>query len=490
MQRHFKIAYTFFFFLMAGLVANAQIKLPKVIGDNMILQRNQIIPVWGWATQGQQVTVKFAGQQKTAIADENGYWKINLSALKASGQSAQMEIRSAGRDTVLHNILVGEVWLCSGQSNMEYPMKGGYSGKPPVKSADSAALDLSENNPNIHLFTVKRDLNQPEMVTTGWQECKGEPLAQFSAAGYFFAKNLQRKLNVPVGMIFSAWGGTQIEPWTPETAYLKMSAFKGDAGKFPNIAKGFEPGKLYHRMIEPLAPFGIKGFLWYQGESNAVIEDGIHYADKMEALIGGWRELWQNNKLPFYEVMLAPHYYTHRHDPLTHTTETLPNIWEAQTGALTIPYTDIISTTDLVDDLEDIHPSYKWEVGRRLALLALNKSYGYKQIEFSGPRFKSMQVKGNSIILSFSHAQGLKTSDGKEVNWFAVSGKDGQFKAAKAEIRGNKVILSTTDVTSPTNVRLGWNELAEPNLVNKAGLPAVPFRTDNIKWDYKTHNKQ
>lgn len=486
MINHIKISLSTLFVLLITFYANAQLKLPNVITSNMVLQQQQTVPVWGWTGKGAIVSVQFAGQQKSTKADENGYWKINLSSLKASAQPAQMTVTSAGQTITLNNILVGEVWLCSGQSNMEYPMKKGYSKTPPARGADSAALELSVNNPQIRLFNVKRDLSGPDVVTTGWQECKGEALEQFSALGYFFAKNMQNKLQVPVGIIFTSWGGTQIEPWTPVSTYLKMPVFKDEATKNPKLMNGVEPGKIYNSMVKPLAPYAVKGFLWYQGESNVVTEDSIRYADKMQALIESWRETWGNNKLPFYDVMLAPHYYTHRKDKLPHNPETLPLIWEAQTAALAIPNTEMVTVNDLVDNLDDIHPSYKWEIGRRMAALVLSKKYGYKNMEFTGPRFKSMQVKGDKIVLTFTHSGGLKTSDGQPANWFTIAGNDGKFVDAKAEIKGDKVIVSSPQVTEPKQVRLGWNEIAEPNLINGAGLPAVPFRTDHAKWVYQT----
>jgi sialate O-acetylesterase len=476
-QSHIKIFLSLAWLLISSQ-AIAQLKLPHVIGSNMVLQCKQVLPIWGWAAKGDKVTVKFGAQQKTATANDDGYWRLSLSPLKASAMPADMQI-VAGKETItLKNILVGEVWLCSGQSNMEYPMLKGYSQAPPVRGADSAALELSVNNPQIRLFNVKKKLNIPDAETDGWQECAGTALGQFSAAGYFFARDLQQKLKVPVGMISSTWGGTQIEPWTAASAYQNDPLFKDEltAG---NKINGVEAGKIYDSMIKPLAPFNIKGFLWYQGESNAITHDGMHYADKMTALISNWREIWENSNLPFYYVVLAPHYYTKRKDPLSHTIETLPQLWEAQSAALTIPHTEMVPTSDLVDLLGDIHPTYKWEVGRRLADVALHKQYGQTHLEYTGPRFKEMKVKDNKLIISFSHANGLKASDGKDINWLEVAGKDGLFKPATGQIINNKLVVGSPDVPQPEQVRLGWNEIAQPNLVNSTGLPVMPFRAGN-----------
>ncbi|GAB3912837.1 sialate O-acetylesterase [Mucilaginibacter boryungensis] len=465
-----------FALLLITCFANAQLKLPNVIGSNMVLQRGQSLPIWGWADKESTVIVSFAGQQKKTQANADGYWKVQLSALKASAAPAQMLIVS-GKDSVrLNNILVGEVWVCSGQSNMEYIMKNAYA--KPVKTADSVALELSANKPLIRLFKVGKKLGVTDVVTNGWQECNGDALAQFSAAGYFFAKDIQEKLNVPVGMINTTWGGTPIEFWTPTQAYLNDPVYKGEIDETANKLKNLAVGQIYTSMVKPLAPFAIKGFLWYQGENNVIIHDGMHYADKMKTLVKSWRETWGNTKLPFYYVTLAPNYYTHRKDPIKHDSETLPLVWEAQTAALAIPNTEMIPISDLVDDLNNIHPPYKWIVGRRLANLALAKQYGYKGLEYAGPRYKSMKVSDGKISLSFTHAEGLKTSDNQAPNWFEIAGKDGIYKPATAEIKGNKVVLSNPEINDPEHARLGWNEIAQPNLVNSVGLPAMSFRSN------------
>ena len=316
-----------------------------------------------------------------------------------------------------------------------------------------------------------------DVVTNGWQECNGDALAQFSAAGYFFAKNLQDKLNVPVGMIGTSWGGTPIEFWTPMQAYLNDPVYKNEIDETTNKLNNVAVGQIYASMVKPLAPFAVKGFLWYQGENNVIIHDGMHYADKMKSLIKSWRDTWGNSKLPFYYVTLAPNYYTRRKDPIKHTSETLPEVWEAQTAALAISNTEMVPISDLVDDLNNIHPPYKWVVGRRLSTLVLAKQYGYKNLEYAGPRYKSMKVSGDKVSLSFTHAEGLKTSDGKTPDWFEIAGQDGVFKPATAEIKDNKVVLSNPEISEPQQVRLGWNEIAQPNLINNAGLPAMAFRT-------------
>lgn len=477
----YRLSITLFFLLFAGL-AQAQIRLPNILGSNMVLQRGRQVPVWGWAGAGKAVKVQFGGEQKNTVANADGYWKVMLSPLTASDKPRTMIITSDTSKTELTNILVGEVWLGGGQSNMEYLMKLVHA--KPAKGVDSAALELSVTNPQIRLFKVQKKLSLPDVTTTGWNESGGEALEQMSAPAYYFAKRLYYALHIPIGMIASSWGGSRIEPWTPTWAYGGLPAFKAETAVKPLVIDSMAPGKYYESMIRPLAPFAIHGVIWYQGESNCIINDSLRYADKMQAMVDSWRKEWHNDKLPFYSVLIAPHTYTKRKDHVPHTPFTLPQFWEAQMLTLKIPYTDIINVSDLVDNVRDIHPSYKWEVGRRLSLVVLNKEYGHKNIAYSGPRYKSMQIKGNKAILTFNFANGLKTSDGKPADNFTICGADGKYVPAVAEISGNTVIVSSPDIAKPVNVRFAWIETAMPNLTNDTGLPAFPFRTNGMTWSY------
>jgi sialate O-acetylesterase len=473
----------FFSILLAGLYSFstfASTRLPKVIGSNMVLQQKQAVPVWGWSEPGQPVSVSFAGQEKKTVAAADGSWKIVLNALKASAQPRDLVI-TAGERIVLSNVLVGEVWLCSGQSNMEYPMKNTYA--KPQRGADSLELQLSANYPAIRLFKVEKVLSTPDVTSAGWNACSGDALAAFSAAGYFFAKEIYKEVGVPVGMIQAAWGGSRIEPWTPAEGYKMLPAFSSETIKSPLKINGVDPGKNFKSMVEPLAPFAIRGFLWYQGESNCMIEDGMHYADKMQALVQSWRSRWGNEKLPFYSVQIAPYYYTKRNDALKHTPETLAEFWEAQSESQKIPYTAMITVTDLVDNLSEIHPPYKWEVGRRLALLALANDYGRKHIEARGPVFKKMKIENGRALLSFTHANGLRSSNGQPLNCFTICGADGKFVPAEAVIKNGVIEVNAAGISTPTAVRFAWNETAQPNLENATGLPAVSFRTDALVWN-------
>lgn len=487
-NKHLKPALlTALFLIHAVITASAQIRLPNVIGNNMLLQRQQAVPVWGWAKPGQQVNVKFAGQQKTATADANGYWKIMLAALNANNKPQQMIITADTSHITLSNILVGEVWLCSGQSNMEYPVNIGKSYSPPKKGIDSAALELTVTNPNIRLFRVEKKYSLPDVTSPGWQVAGGDALAQVTAAGYFFAKNLYNKLHVPVGIISSSWGGSRIEPWTPVSGYLDLPAFSAAAQTKPFVVDSVSAGRMYNSLIHPLAPYALRGFLWYQGESNCMAnETNMRYADKMQALVESWRKEWGNQQLPFYSVLIAPYYYTKRKDHVPHTAQTLPEFWEQQIASTKLPYTDIITVTDLVDDYSNIHPSYKWEVGRRLSLVALNETYGLKKIAYSGPRYDHVAIKNDKATIYFKNAEGLKAKDGQPLNYFAIAGKDGNFVDATATITGNSVVVSSPYVPQPVTVRYGWAETANPNLVNNTGIPAFPFRTDAQEWSFKS----
>ncbi|WP_448698371.1 sialate O-acetylesterase [Mucilaginibacter sp. AW1-3] len=456
-------------------ITHAQIVLPRVIGSNMVLQRQKPVPVWGTASAGEQVTVKFGKQTKKVVADASGNWKVVLDAMTASNIGQDMII--AGSNTItLHNILIGEVWVCSGQSNMQYEMRKNSK----VRLADS--LDKNSpvyemdhpHSPDIRLFWV----NQKNQRTTGnylakWDlATQDSALRSFSAAAYFFAKKLNEELHVPVGVVCAAISGSAIEPWTPAEAYATVPYFNQ-----PDAVKAKPEGKFYHSMIEPLSPFAIKGFLWYQGEAN--VGENISYTYKMQALINSWRSLWGDNTLPFNYVEIVPYWYTKLSPKTILSPERLPEFWEAQTLALNIPNTGMIVTTDLTDVTPNLHPPYKWEIGNRLALLALAKTYG-KKVVYSGPMYKQMTIKGDRIELSFNDGGSpLVSKDDKPLNWFTIAGADGKFVEAQAIIKDNKVIVFSPEVSKPVDVRFAWNELAQPNLFNKAGLPAAPFRTDN-----------
>lgn len=461
----------------------SQVTLPKILGHNMVLQQLKDVPVWGTASAGEKISVDFAGQNKTTIADNSGKWLVKLTPMKASFTPREMTIK--GTNTIiLKNILVGEVWLCSGQSNMEYAMRKYSKFESAVKGNRPPEDDLNRaNNSNIRIFLDRRKYMEPSPEHLGWDPAMGRSLVDFSAVGYYFAKDLYSKLHVPIGMISAAVPGSRIEPWI-EASKMEVSPVMKNGKILDKLSTdGGDPGKFYDTMIQPLIPYALKGFLWYQGESNCFLNENIRYAYKFKTLIESWRNDWNDKKLPFYFVQLAPYAYSTTKDDRPHTAENLPEFWEAQQLVLHLQNTNTIAITDLVDTIADLHPGYKWEIGRRLSLVAANKAYGQKNIICSGPVYTKMKIADHAVEITFSNTgSGLASRDGKPLSWFSIAGADGRFTPAKAEIKDNKIILSAPEVPNPVSARFGWNEAAQSNFINKEGLPAVPFRTDN-PWD-------
>ena len=493
-MRTIKITFIFLLCVLSQMV-HARLELPKVIGSNMVLQRNALSPIWGKGDPRSEVTVAISGQVKKTKVLDNGKWIVNLDPIKTGGPY-EMKITSPSDEVTLTNILVGEVWVCSGQSNMEWSVKGS---KNPGEEIDNAKY------PSIRLFHVPRKASSfPESdCNSSWKECSPENIPNFSAVAYYFGRHLHNELKVPIGLIGSAWGGTRIEPWTPVSGFDSVPSLRSVADKVRRftdvnqivdraqrwadaVKRAVEDGRripsppqvpklnhgnptgLYNGMIAPVVPFSVKGAIWYQGESN--VGEGMAYHDKMKALIAGWRDVFKNDDLSFYYVQIAPYRYNKG--------EALPDIWEAQTATLKVPGTGMAVITD-VGNIQDIHPRNKQAVGKRLALWALAKDYGKKEVIFSGPLYKSMKVEGNKIKVEFtSTGSGLISRDGKDLSDFMISGSDNNFVEANAVIDGDAVVVSAESISDPKNVRFGWNELVNPNLSNKEGLPASPFKTD------------
>jgi sialate O-acetylesterase len=460
----------------------SQVTLPKILGHNMVLQQLKEVAIWGTAAPGEKISVAFAGQNKTTVTDNARKWSVKLNPMKASFTPREMTIKGSNT-IVLKNILVGEVWLCSGQSNMEYAMRKYSKFDTAVKGYKPPEDDLNTaNNTNIRIFLDRRKYMDPSPEHIGWDAAMGRSLVDFSAVGYYFAKDLYAKLHVPIGMISAAVPGSRIEPWIQASKMEVAPVMKNGKTLDKLSTDDGGSGKFYDTMIQPLIPFALKGMLWYQGESNCFLNENIRYAFKLKTLIESWRTDWKDQKMPFYFVQIAPYNYSASKDrPLSN--ETLPEFWEAQRLALHLKNTNTIAITDLVDSIADLHPGYKWEVGRRLSLLAANKAYGQKNIVYSGPTYQKMKVVNNTIEVTFSNVgSGLASRNGKPLTWFSIAGADGKFVSAKAQIVGNKVIVTAPEVAHPVSVRFGWNDAAQSNFTNKEGLPATPFRSDN-PWE-------
>ncbi len=487
----------------------ADVRLPEVISNNMVLQKDIPLPIWGWATPGEEVSVTLGDSNAKVAADGAGKWKVSLPAIKTAGGPHEMTVKGKNEIKVL-NILVGEVWAGSGQSNMQWSVNASLNAAEEIKNA---------NFPKIRIFMVPLipSGTPSEHVQAQWVECSPQTVGGSSAVLYFFGREIHQKLDVPVGLITTAWGGTRIEPWIPPQGFTAIPELAGERDKWLGMLNGYadalahhadsikvynhavaaaKPGDtlpaapsgvasinhplnssgqhtgLYNGMIHPIVPFGIRGFLWYQGESNN--GQGMHYYQMKRGLIEGWRSAWNqegNRDFPFLFAQLAPYNY----GPPRATD--LPGIWEAQTATLQVKNTGMAVLTDITT-IGDIHPPNKQEVGRRLSLWALANTYGKADLVYSGPLYKALAVDGNKAVVSFNHAAGLNSRDGKDLSWWSVAGEDKKFVVAKATITGDTVVVSAEGVTKPVAVRFGWNQLAEPNLSNGAGLPASPFRTD------------
>ena len=490
MKLHFLCAASLFLLgVLPTAALHADVTMPNIFSSNMVLQREKDVPVWGWASPGEKVSVKFIGRTLETTADASGKWQAKFNPMPAGGPF-RMEVSGNRNTLAFDNVLVGEVWLCSGQSNMQWPVK---------KSLDPEIETAGANHPEIRLFSVPRLMsNLPQSnINAQWQVCSPQTVGEFSATAYFFGREISRNLNVPVGLINASWNSTRICPWTPPTGFQAVpslrkiaqivndkiakykpflnSVNKSAAGKStqPELISEIlpfdnneSPTVLYNAMIHPLVPLAIRGTIWYQGEANR--GDGMVYFNRMQALVNGWRSVFRNDNMPFYFVQLAPNDYGKN-------SEALPEIWEAQTAALSIPNTGMAVTMD-IGDIHDIHPRNKQEVGRRLALQALNKTYGQKNIACDSPLFDELIIKGNKAAVIFENAVELKTRDGKAPDWFEICGEDMTYKKADAYIDKNKVVLSSPGIEKICSVRFAWHQLAEPNLINEAGLPASAFR--------------
>jgi sialate O-acetylesterase len=457
----------------------AEVRCAKIFGDHMVLQRELPVPVWGEAEPGETVTVSFAGQSQTTKAGADGRWRATLAPLTASTEPRELSVRGANTLSFA-DVLVGEVWFCSGQSNMEKPF-GPRKGQRPVIDHD---LEIAAARyPKLRLYQVPRtDQKQDAAGRFAWLPCSPETLriSDFSAVAYTFGRQIHQTLDVPVGLVHASFGGTFIEAWMPPEAFAAPPLQGLEKRRLQAWVDGVQATELYRDMVAPLAPFSLRGFLWYQGETNLMNGDIALYAEKQTALIETWRRAWERPDAPFYGVLLAPMDYS-KWEKFPVTVEALPAFRVEQARALSAPHTGYVVTTDLVADTHDIHPVNKRDVGLRLARLALAETYGREDIPARGPTFATMRATeaGDALKLEFEYAAGLRTRDGQGPSEFVVAGEDRVFHPASARIETGRVFVSSPRVPRPVAVRLGWHETASPNLINAAGLPAVPFPSDD-----------
>jgi sialate O-acetylesterase len=455
-------------------IASADVKLPAMFADHMVLQRDAEIRVWGTASPRDQIAIEVAGKSSSAVADENGNWSLKLPAMK-SGDATSMIVEAAGKRTVFNDVLIGDVWVCSGQSNMGFRLETSDNGKEEVAKAE---------HPNIRLFQVPQAtaLEPTKELKAEWKVCTPDSAAHFSAVGYFFGREIHEREHVPVGLIANAWGGMPAESFTsketlesdPDLAMLLHKTVKSATAP----AQG---SNIYNAMVYPVIPYTIKGAIWYQGESNA--PRAAQYRKLFPAMIADWRKQWGQGDFPFLFVQLANWTIP---DKRNQKAETWAELREAQTMTLKkSPNTGMAVTIDIGDE-KNIHPTNKQDVGKRLALAAEKIAYG-KDIEYSGPMYDSMKVEGNDVRLKFRHADGLKFK-GEKLRGFEVAGEDQKFSPATARIDKGEVVVSSEQVSKPAAVRYGWTDNPTCNLYNSADLPASPFRTDD--WPMVTAHEK
>ena len=463
---------------------NAEVKLPAIVSSNMVLQRNTTIVLWGWADAKAKITINASWLDEliNIQADKEGSWRIEVKTTN-SKEPQSININSKTSDIILENVLFGEVWLCSGQSNMQQPIKG-YDGQP---SFGSVMATAKSNNANLRLFTVgmvgsKTPLKDVEKFT-GWQQASPINVSNFSAVAYFFGQQLQEILDCPVGMIHTSWGGSSVQAWISNEV---MSSHQNVNLDDVDITKGTNhiPTALFNSMINPLIPYTIKGALWYQGESNRTEPE--NYKKLFPAMVKDWRSRWGIGDFPFFYVQIAP--YLYGNNDVFQTVDNSSFIRETQLQCLDlIPNSGIAITMDIGDDY-CIHPPKKKEVADRLLFNALNQTYGYKTIDHASPIYESLEVKDGGIVLKFKNAEtGLYSYD--ELAGFEIAGDDKVFYPASAKIVTRKNVFVISDkVTNPVAVRYAWRNWIIGTLYDTNLLPASSFRTD--EWDDATQVKK
>lgn len=521
MKARLRLGLTLVMFLSS---ARADIRLPALFSDGLVFQQGKPLSVWGWAAPDEDVSVQFAGQTRAARADLDGKWRVILDPMPANATPQEMKVTGKNILT-LKNLLIGEVWICSGQSNMQWTVSQAANPQQEIEAA---------NFPQIRMFNVERAtaMSPADDVKGSWKEANPGNVGQFSAVGYFFGRHLHQVLKVPVGLINTSWGGTRVEAWTSresleerpcaaqmlsdwdgirqswdaaaenskyEVAKAEWQAqvqkIKKDNASLPADKQvqpppaprppddpsktPHHPAVLFNAMVAPLIPYSIQGAVWYQGESNQ--KRAFQYQELLPNMINDWRTRW-NSEFSFYIVQLAAFGNNLPVTKLPGLPDTWAELQEAQyLTSITLPRCGLVVTNDIGEE-KDIHPKNKQEVGRRLALWALAHDYGRTNTVFSGPMLGNAVVEGGRVRIQFDHVGGgLKTRDGGELKHFQIAGQDQKWAWAEAKIEGSEIVVSSSAVPSPVGVRYAWAAWPEgANLINAEGLPASCFRTDEF----------
>lgn len=462
---------------LASFQMNAAIKLPALFSDNMMLQQQSSAPIWGWADKNQSLKIQTSWDSKSyeVKADKDGKWKIAVQT-PAAGGPFEIKVSDNTETKTIKNILIGEVWLCSGQSNMEMPLKG-FPGQPVLKGNE--AIVHSTNN-QIRFITVPRAtvLTPNEDFVGKWNAAGPQTTGDFSATAWYFGSLLQEVLQVPVGLIHVSYGGSSMEAWMNQEMLkdfkeAKIPTKKEDLAKDPNRVAT----TLFNGMLSPVIGYGIKGCIWYQGESN--YERAGQYKELMKKMVSSWRGIWNQGDFPFYYCQIAPFNYAQFHPKDNKEEYNSAYLREAQLKASKeIPNSGMAVLMDIGEE-NNIHPIHKEAGGSRLAYLALTKTYGLSGFEFESPEYKAMEIKDNSVTVSFDKAPNGITANGKDVTGFEIAGADKVFYPAKAEVRRKSVVLKSDKVTNPVAVRYLFKDFAEAQIFSTGGLPVSSFRTDN-----------
>ena len=466
------------FLLIGSTFVLADIRLPKIFSDGMVLQRGAAVKIWGTADPDEELNISLGDNSSSVKADANGKWTAEV-APPETGGPYELTIAGTESSVVFTDVFIGDVWICSGESNMQQSLRDSQDFETDeLRDAWLSAID----HQGIRLFCVPANsIDEPATDfadAVSWQVCRGQALAEFSATAFFFATALQKydaMKDVPVGLIDASWSGTPAESWVSRDALIaetSLAPLFEHWNENPDKQLPNRPGNLYNGMIAPLVPLRVRGVIWYQGEAN--VGRGQQYRTIFSALIGDWRNRLQQQDLPFYFVQLAPYRYGN------HDSRDLPEIWDAQRSVLKIPNTGMAGSSD-IGDLKEILPKNKQVVGDRLARLAMAGTYGMQGLDSSGPALESTEVliDKKEIIVHFSHSKGLKCSVDPLIG-FTICGEDGEFKQAMARIDGENVIVWSDEVDSPRHVRYLWDDSAATTLFNGADLPAIPFRSDEF----------